>query len=541
MPDDIDDDVPVYFSPGDDSTEVNEDIDRKALLEDEPPIEWSRYKPEKTLEDASKEASEKGEVKIRGKSNKDKDTRITSFGLQSLKKNGERSDRATDSGSDAENQSASQNLRDMRNKLGIGNRVEVKLSHFENRGGSEPLPGASSGGADKFVSGSAAEKSGEDSLLAGFGATVPKRWAKPILALLVLNVFAMGLWCGSFLFPNSRTTSSLVPDITPGGEADKDKKAEFLRGDTTFSKIVQRMNPVVVNVDTRHRVGDGKSIRDTGGYGQAQASGLVISSEGHILTNNHVIPQNTQIRITLSDGREFDAKVVGRDSYTDLAVVKINAKGLPVANFGDIHKMHPGDWAIVIGSPYGFDHSISLGVVSALDRKVADFNHHVPFIQTDAAINPGNSGGPLVNIDGEVIGIATGAVKSGARGIAFAIPIDVANRVAKKLIRDGRIARPYLGIYMRDIDPQRKKARTLPGNPIAVAVANVVPSGPADISGLRRGDIILKVNGTVVNSSDEVRAFIKSSAAGDILLMSIQRGLNVIEKRVKLGVYPDNL
>ena len=532
FPEDLEDDVPVYFSPGDDNVEIAENIDKKALLEDEPPIEWSRYKPEKTLEDASKEAKMMGEVKIRGKSNKDKDNRITSFGLKSIGQSGAakgdkpREDSTDDSSDLPSPKPSEQKLLDMRNKLGIGNRVEVKLSHFE-------APGDSSSPVESASSQTSQTRAEEPALLN----TLSPRWRKILLGLTALNIFALGIWCGSFLFPNSRATTSFAGDQpSPGKNGEK----SFVTGDTTFSKIVERLNPVVVNVDTRFRAADGAG-RGYGNSGQAQASGLIISSEGHILTNNHVIPENTQIRITLSDGRDFDAKVVGRDSYTDLAVVKIKGGNLPVAPFGNIHKMHPGDWSLVIGSPYGLDHSVSLGVISALDRKVADFNHHVPFIQTDAAINPGNSGGPLVNIDGEVIGIATGAVKTGARGIAFAIPIDVANRVAKKLIRDGKIARPYLGLYMRDYDPDAKKSRTLPGHPIAVTVANVVPGGPADISGLRRGDIILKVNGTVVNSSDEVRAFIKTSNPGDILVMSLQRGLNVIEKKVKLGLYPSNM
>lgn len=534
FPEDLEDDVPVYFSPGDDNVEIAENIDKKALLEDEPPIEWSRYKPEKTLEDASKEAKMRGEVKIRGKSNKDKDNRITSFGLKSIKQSGEAKgdkpgeDSATDSSDLVTPKPSEQKLLDMRNKLGIGNRVEVKLSHFENPTGESSNKGAGSVEAAGIpVNAPVSDPIG----------SLSPRWRKILLGLTALNIFALGLWCGSFLFPNSRTTTSFAVDHASQG---KSTEKSFVSGDSTFSKIVERLNPVVVNVDTRYRAADGAS-RGYGSSGQAQASGVIVSSEGHILTNNHVIPENTQIRITLSDGRDFDAKVVGRDSYTDLAVVKIKARDLPVAPFGNVHKMHPGDWSLVIGSPYGLDHSVSLGVISALDRKVADFNHHVPFIQTDAAINPGNSGGPLVNVDGEVIGIATGAVKTGARGIAFAIPIDVANRVAKKLIRDGTIARPYLGLYMRDYDPDAKKSRTLPGHPIAVTVANVVPGGPADISGLRRGDIILKVNGTVVNSSDEVRAFIKTSNPGDILVMSLQRGLNVIEKKVKLGLYPSNM
>ena len=521
MPDEIDDDVPVYFSPGDENVDLGEEVDKKALLQDEPPIEWSRYKPEKTLEEAAHEAEKKGEVKILGKSNRklkrhgsDKDA---SSERSSNQANGD--SKPKKSGEDSSIlQTATGKLRDMRAKLGIANRKEVDLTQF------------SSGASDNDEQ--PEQKLKPSSKLTDFP------FMKLLIGLSAINIFALGLWCGSFLFPKSKMETSLLKDSQISS-----KKVGKLVGDTTFSRIVEQVSPVVVNIDTRftRRSKDKKARIDYGGSNQDQASGVIISSTGHILTNNHVIPKNTQIRVTLHDGRDFPAKIVGRDSYTDLAVIKIDTNNLPVAKFGQIHKMHSGDWAIVIGSPYGLDHSVTIGVVSALDRTVADFNHHVPFIQTDAAINPGNSGGPLVNIDGEVIGIATGAVRSGARGIAFAIPIDIANRVSKRLIKDGMIARPYFGVYMQDVDPGRKKARTLPSNPIFVMIRNVVPNGPADQSGLRRGDIIRKVNGTPVNSSDEVRAFIKISSPGDLLDITIQRGKSVVDKKVKLGIYPKDM
>lgn len=525
MPDEIDDDVPVYFSPGDDNVDLGEEVDKKALLEDEPPIEWSRYKPEKTLEEAAYEAEKKGEVKILGKSNKKLKRHESNPGASDKRSSNEangdshKGGKSKKSGEDSSIlQTATGKLRDMRAKLGIANRKEVDLTQF------------TSGTSDNEIQRN--QESRSSSNITDFP------FMKLLIGLSAINIFAVGLWCGSFIFPKTKMETSLVKDSQLTS-----KKVGKLVGDTTFSSIVERVSPVVVNIDTRFkRRSQRKQMRiDYGGANQDQASGVIITSTGHILTNNHVIPKNTQIRVTLHDGREFSAKVVGRDSYTDLAVIKIDTVNLPVAKFGQIHKMHSGDWAIVIGSPYGLDHSVTIGVISALDRTVADFNHHVPFIQTDAAINPGNSGGPLVNIDGEIIGIATGAVRSGARGIAFAIPIDIANRVSKRLIKDGMIARPYFGVYMQDVDPGRKKARTLPSNPIFVMIRNVVPNGPADQSGLRRGDIIRKVNGTPVNSSDEVRAFIKISSPGDVLDFTVQRGKSVVDKKVKLGIYPKDL
>ena len=179
-------------------------------------------------------------------------------------------------------------------------------------------------------------------------------------------------------------------------------------------------------------------------------SGVIVRQDGFILTNNHVVGQADEIKVTLNDKREFQGKVVGRDSFTDLALVKIDAKGLPVAQLGTSKALRPGDWAIAIGSPLGLDHSVTMGIISALGRSLNDINS-VDFIQTDAAINPGNSGGPLLNIRGEVIGLNT-AIRGDGQNIGFAIPIDIAKEVADQLVVSGSIKRPYVGIYMQDLN-----------------------------------------------------------------------------------------
>ena len=206
----------------------------------------------------------------------------------------------------------------------------------------------------------------------------------------------------------------------------------------------------------------------------------------------------------------------------DLAVVKIDATGLPVLKFADSKTVKPGDWAIAIGSPLGFDHTLTVGVVSAINRSLSDFKNRVDLIQHDAALNLGNSGGPLLNINGEVIGINT-AVRNQAVCIGFATPSDVAGEVARRLISDGQIPRAYLGVYMEDIDPERTRSLTLPSHPVAVKISRLAAAGPAEKAGIKAGDIISKINGIAVKSKREVRELTQACKPGDRVNIVVQR------------------
>src|SRR5579885_1415457 len=214
-------------------------------------------------------------------------------------------------------------------------------------------------------------------------------------------------------------------------------------------------------------------------------SGVIYRADGYILTNNHVV-QADEITITLADKRTFKGKVVGRDSFTDLALVKIDANNLPAAKLGSSKTLRPGDWAIAIGSPLGLDHTVTFGIISALGRSLSELGSNVELIQTDAAINPGNSGGPLLNIHGEVIGLNT-AIRGDAQNVGFAIPIDVAKEVANQLLKGGKIARAYLGIYMHELEPSLCKSLGLQESMKGVLVARVAEGSPADKSGLQLG------------------------------------------------------
>ena len=265
-------------------------------------------------------------------------------------------------------------------------------------------------------------------------------------------------------------------------------------------------------------------------------SGVIVRQDGYILTNNHVVGQADEIKVTLNDKREFQGKVVGRDSFTDLALVKIDAKGLPTAQLGTSKALRPGDWAIAIGSPLGLDHSVTMGIISALGRSLNDINS-VEFIQTDAAINPGNSGGPLLNIRGEVIGLNT-AIRGDGQNIGFAIPIDIAKEVTDQLVVGGTIKRPYVGIYMQDLNEKIAQSLGIPKATKGVLIAKVAPEGPAGRAGLAAGDVIEKVDGKQVLTSKEVQKQIRTHKVDDTVDFLILRNGAITATTVKLGDYP---
>lgn len=265
-------------------------------------------------------------------------------------------------------------------------------------------------------------------------------------------------------------------------------------------------------------------------------SGVIFRQDGYILTNNHVI-QADDISVTLDDKRVFKGKVIGRDSYTDLALVKIEATNLPVAKLGNSKAIRPGDWAIAIGSPLGLDHTVTFGIVSALGRSLSEIGTNVELIQTDAAINPGNSGGPLLNIHGEVIGLNT-AIRGDAQNVGFAIPIDVAKEVAEQLLQHGKIARAYLGIYMQDLDAAMRKSLGLKENTKGVLIARLSPGSPADQAGLLQGDVIEKIDGKQVETSKQVQEIVRGHKPKDTLNILLLRNGVLTSIEVKIGDYP---
>ena len=262
---------------------------------------------------------------------------------------------------------------------------------------------------------------------------------------------------------------------------------------------------------------------------RGEGSGFIISSDGYILTNAHVVDNASKVTVKLTDRREFTAKVVGADTASDVAVIKIDGKNLPVVRLGDASKVRPGEWVVAIGSPFGFENSVTAGIVSATSRAMGGANaggntNYVNFIQTDAAVNPGNSGGPLFNVYGEVIGINS-QIYSGTgsyAGLSFAIPINVANNVKDQLIQHGVVSRGRIGVSIQPVTSDLAESYGL-NRPRGAAVSSVVKDGPADKAGIRPEDVILAVNGRAIENSNELPEVIAAVHPGTKIDIEIWR------------------
>lgn len=276
-------------------------------------------------------------------------------------------------------------------------------------------------------------------------------------------------------------------------------------------------------------------------------SGFIISADGRILTNAHVVAGADTVTVTLKDGRTLPGKVLGRDSLTDVAVVKIEGNNLPTVALGNSDQLQPGEWAIAIGNPLGLDNTVTTGIISATGRssnQIGAPDKRVEFIQTDAAINPGNSGGPLLNSRGEVIGMNTAIIR-GAQGIGFAIPINTTQRISSQLIATGKVQHPYLGIQMVGLTPELKQnLNSDPSSGLNVAedkgvlVVRVMPNSPAARAGIRPGDVIQTLNGqSVTDASGVQRAVEKSQVGGDLRLQLRRNGQN-LNLAVQPGAFP---
>jgi serine protease Do len=274
----------------------------------------------------------------------------------------------------------------------------------------------------------------------------------------------------------------------------------------SFADVVAQVNPAVVHVDVIEEGPGAPDEDDVDAPAQdlprrGEGSGFIVDPDGYILTNHHLVPGTGKIRVRLADRRELPARLVGSDPSTDIALLKLDAHGLPTVRLGDSDRLRVGDWVCAIGNPLEFDHTVTVGVVSSLDRKIWNKSFDA-YIQTDAAINPGNSGGPLVNRNGEAIGI-NAAVSSEAQGIGFAVPINVARSVLVQLRDRGHVERGYLGIDLQELDPDLARMIGLPDTRGAL-VLDVEPGEPAARAGLRRWDVIKSVSGQPIENGDEL-------------------------------------
>jgi serine protease Do len=269
-------------------------------------------------------------------------------------------------------------------------------------------------------------------------------------------------------------------------------------------------------------------------------SGVVVSPEGYILTNNHVIDAATEVRVTLSDKRELQAHVVGADPKTDVAVLKIEASGLSPITIGDSSKAEVGDTVLAIGDPFGVGETVTKGIVSATGRGNLGIEDYEDFIQTDAPINPGNSGGALINDRGELIGINTAIITHGSggnQGIGFAVPSNLARTVMEEILKSGKVTRAYLGIYPQDVTPAIAKAFG-EKDPRGVLIGDVSPNSPAQAAGLQRGDIILEVNGKPMTDSNQLRMAISMLQPGSAAKLKVVRDGSQREFAIKLHELP---
>ncbi|NLD04725.1 MAG: Do family serine endopeptidase [Synergistaceae bacterium] len=322
--------------------------------------------------------------------------------------------------------------------------------------------------------------------------------------------------------------------------------AQDIHNGNPIVNIVKRSSPAVVNIDTESMVkqrirgnpfgGDpffeeffgGDLFGNEGGMQErvvpqrGKGSGFIVTKDGYILTNNHVVQGADKIKVTLLDGRSFDAKKVGQDPTFDLAVIQIKAPDLPVLVLGDSDATEVGEWVVAIGNPLGFENSVTVGVVSAKNRTLqAPGVNFQGFMQTDAAINPGNSGGPLIDLSGRVIGINT-AIVPYAQGIGFAVPINMAKQIMDDLIRHGEVRRGWLGVTVQPLTAALVDAYKIPVKEGSI-VADVQPGSPAEKYGLKRGDVIVSISGKAVKNSQDVVFSVRNKLAGDKVEFEIYR------------------
>ncbi|MGC8097806.1 DegQ family serine endoprotease [Metapseudomonas otitidis] len=335
-----------------------------------------------------------------------------------------------------------------------------------------------------------------------------------------------------------------------------------------FTPLVEQASPAVVNISTRQKLPERavanqmpdleglppmlreffersmpQAPRGQGGRqreAQSLGSGFIISKDGYILTNNHVVADADEIIVRLSDRSELEAKLIGADARTDVALLKVEGKDLPIVKLGKSDALKVGSWVLAIGSPFGFDHSVTAGIVSAKGRSLPN-ESYVPFIQTDVAINPGNSGGPLFNLDGEVVGINSQIFtrSGGFMGLSFAIPIDVAMSVADQLKANGKVNRGWLGVVIQEVNKDLAESFGL-DKPAGALVAQVLENGPAAKGGLQVGDVILSMNGQPIVMSADLPHLVGGLKPGTKIDLGIVRDGNRKNLSLSIGALPED-
>ncbi|MEA3369581.1 MAG: DegQ family serine endoprotease [Candidatus Ratteibacteria bacterium] len=341
---------------------------------------------------------------------------------------------------------------------------------------------------------------------------------------------------------------------------------EALSLEESFIQIAEEVKPAVVNISTVQVIKGRRMFRgsendffkgspfedffkdffefprqpERGWKQKSLGSGIIIDKDGYILTNNHVVARAEEIKVVLVKNEEYDAKIIGRDPKTDLAVIKIESnKALPVAALGDSDNLRVGQWAIAIGNPFGLNRTVTVGVISATGRAELGIATYENYIQTDASINRGNSGGPLLNIHGEVIGVNT-AIVGGATGIGFAIPVNMAKEILGDLIDKGKVVRGWLGVIIQSITPDLKESFGLETEEGAL-VSDVLKDSPAEKAGIKRGDVIVTFGGQKVEDVRELQRTAAKAKVNEIIRLEIIRNKKPLSLEVKIGEMPREL
>ncbi len=339
----------------------------------------------------------------------------------------------------------------------------------------------------------------------------------------------------------------------PGVTNAQDKALENLRETgKAFASVAKNASPAVVFIRVEKTVSQGPFLRHRSPFEdeffkrffgepgpgfpqfpqqqqkrqvQSQGSGFIITPDGYILTNNHVVGDADRVTVKLLDGREFTAKTVGTDPPTDVAVIKIDAEGLPVLALGDSDRIEVGEWVLALGNPFGLSHTLTAGIVSAKGRSSVGITDYEDFIQTDAAINPGNSGGPLIDLQGKVVGINTAIYSrngGGYMGIGFAIPVNMAKNIYTQLIEHGNVTRGYLGVTIQDLTAELAKSFGL-SDTRGVLVSQVMPDTPAEKAGMKQGDVIVSLDGKAVDTSASLRNEVAMTVPGTTMKVGVVR------------------
>jgi len=395
--------------------------------------------------------------------------------------------------------------------------------------------------------------------------TNPFKKAATYLSLVLLG--AGVTFSGSYLASRNQLPSAIssaqpaanaLTGLIPSAEAVAPQDNNFV------TNVVEKVGPAVVRINASRTVNTRLPDRSNNPmfrqfFGndfpnqpqerveRGTGSGFIVSANGQILTNAHVVDGADTVNVILKDGRTFQGKVVGTDPLTDVAVVKIEANNLPTVPVGNSEQLKPGEWAIAIGNPLGLDNTVTTGIISATGRSSAQVgvsDKRVDFIQTDAAINPGNSGGPLLNASGQVIGMNT-AIIQGAQGLGFAIPINTAQRIAQQLVSQGKVEHPYLGVEMVTLTPELKENINSNSNTglsvdeeEGVLIARVMPNSPAAKAGLRAGDVINKIDGQPVKQADDVQGAVEKSQVGKDLQLGLRRSQQDINLTIIPAAFP---